>query len=225
MHSPVVIPDILKAHAADAFFTTKAFEDNRLHEYISGVESIYLPVQQHTDKVIIVEYDLEPKIADAVITNRPGLAIAVKTADCVPVLVYDPVRRVAGAVHAGWRGTAQSILKRTIEAFSERFGSSPGDIIVAIGPSIRSCCYEVGPEVVKGVQEATGSGDYVSEAKGKHRIDLQAANRIQALSKGIHSGNIQIIEECTHCMPEKYYSYRYSKGTTGRQFAVISIRK
>jgi hypothetical protein len=225
MNKDIIVPEILKQYQVDAFFSTKAFDADGINKFISSAESLYLPIQKHTDKVLIVEYDQEPKIADAVITNRSGLAIGIKTADCVPVLMYDPVKRVAGAVHAGWRGTAQSILKNTMDILCVRFGSSAENILVAIGPSIGACCYEVGPEVVAGVTEATGNGDYVRAIKGKQHIDLQAANRLQALSKGILPGNIQIIGECTHCMPDKYYSYRYSKGIAGRQYAVIAIRK
>jgi polyphenol oxidase len=223
MHKEYIVPDILKEHAVEAFFTTKAFVDDNLHALLPQAAAIYLPIQRHTGNVLVVEYDLEPKVADAVITGRQGLALGIRTADCVPVLLYDPVMRVAGAVHAGWRGTAQAILKRTIEVFSDRFSSFPGDIVVVIGPSIRACCYQVGPEVIDGVTAATGSGDYVRIEGDSYYIDLQTANRLQALSAGIGISNIDIIDECTHCMPDRYYSYRYSKGAVGRQYAFIAL--
>jgi polyphenol oxidase len=223
MDKDIIIPGIFLRQKVRAFFTTKFFDGTNILDAIPGADAFYLPIQKHTDKVLVVECDLESKIADAVVTNRPGLAIGVKTADCVPVLLYDPVVRVAGAVHAGWRGTAQAILKRTIEVFSDRFSSSPGDIVVVIGPSIRACCYQVGPEVIDGVTAATGSGDYVRIEGDSYYIDLQTANRLQALSAGIGISNIDIIDECTHCMPDRYYSYRFSKGAVGRQYAFIAL--
>ena len=132
----LIHPDIFGKHVT-AFFTGKS--PGADPEQISGAASIdkqkiYLPIQKHTDKVLVLDSDLSPGIADAVITNNKGILLGVQVADCVPVLLYDAKKNVIGVVHAGWRGTAASILKKTIEAMQERFGSFSDDIKIAIGP-------------------------------------------------------------------------------------------
>jgi YfiH family protein len=186
-------------------------------------EQIYLPIQKHTDKVLVLESSLEPKIADAVITREKGILIGVQVADCVPILLYDREKNVAGAVHAGWRGTAASILKKTVDAMSSRFASEPSHIMVAIGPSIRGCCYEVGYDVFSAVTSAAGKGQFHRMNGEKHCVDLAAANNHQALSIGIPEQNIRVLDACTFCSPEKFFSYRFSKGSTGRQGGFIGI--
>ncbi len=198
-----------------------------------GEDHIFLPVQKHTDIVVVPDAGLVPMIADAVVTNRKGLLIGIQVADCVPLLLYDPVRSVIGAVHAGWRGTAAGIVKNTIRRFVSRFKSNPREIVVAIGPSIRQCCYEVDPDVAYSVEKATGRCDdiqgddrrcgYVRKKGAKYHVDLPLANRYQALSEGIVAKNIWTSQDCTFCNPEKYCSFRYSKGTTCRQGGFIGM--
>jgi hypothetical protein len=222
----MVIPPIFHSYQVNAFFTTKAAQCDlsRLAELLAvPSRDIYMPIQKHTDKVMVLDYDREPKIADAVVTNNRGIFIGVQAADCVPVLLFDKKHRVAGAVHAGWRGTAASIVKKTIEMMSQRFSSYPADIIMAIGPSIRSCCYEVGYEVIEAVTRASGEGDYSMTNGAKYCLDLASANRQQAISSGVLPEQIWLSDECTFCLPEKYFSYRFAKGTTGRQCGVIGI--
>jgi len=150
--------------------------------------------------------------------------IGIQVADCVPILLFDAERNVVGAVHAGWRGTAEGILKNTIAAMTDRFCSSPSGLRVAIGPSIKKCCYCVGHEVIEAVIRTTGAGDYAVEiGDSKYYLDLAAANKYQAESMGIPPGHIWTSAECTFCLPEKYYSYRFAKGTTGRQYGIIGI--
>lgn len=193
---------------------------------VSGITDVpvYFPVQEHTGRVVVVGDNPSREVADAVITSRKGILMGLKVADCVPVLLYDPVRRAAGAVHAGWRGTAQGILKNTVRKMTEEFGSEPQDILLAIGPAIRWCCYEVGREVLDAVARATGEGEYHKEKDGKLCLDLQSANKCQALSVKIQDRNISTVEECTYCYPERFFSYRYSKGPTGRQGGFIKIK-
>ena len=195
---------------------------------------IYLPVQKHTDTVIVPGADLRPKIADAVVTNRKDILIGIQVADCVPILLYDACRGVIGAAHAGWRGTAAGILKNTIRTFTERFSSNPRDILMAIGPSIKSCCYEVDPDVAHAVAEASGYADhiqlshteegYIRKKGAKYHVDLPLANKYQALSDGIRPENIWIAQDCTFCNPDTYCSYRYAGGTTCRQGGFIGMR-
>ncbi len=221
----LIYPGIFGKHVK-AFFTGKS--PGADPEKISGAASIdkqkiYLPIQKHTDKVLVLDSDLSSRIADAVITSNKGILLGVQVADCVPVLLYDAKRDVIGVVHAGWRGTAASILKKTIEAMRERFSSFPDDIKIAMGPSIRWCCYHVGYDVLESVEKATGSGEYHINRGEAYCLDLASANKYQAVSAGIHEKNIWVSEECTYCHPDKYYSYRYAKGTTGRQGGFIGI--
>jgi len=226
VHNKILVPPVFDSGHAKAFFTTKALhcDVHRLAEFLSVPSvNIYMPIQKHTDKVMVLDDDRRPQVADAVITGKSGVFIGVQVADCVPVLLFDKKQQVAGAVHAGWRGTAASILKKTIETMSERFFCSPQDIIMAIGPAIGGCCYEVGYEVIESVVRATGEGDYYRTNGGKYCIDLTSANRQQAVSSGVLPEQIWLADECTFCKPDKYYSYRFTKGQTGRQCGVIGI--
>jgi YfiH family protein len=184
-------------------------------------EDIYLPIQKHTDKIVLLESSREVKVADAVVTKETGVLIGVQAADCVPVLIYEKERGIIGAVHAGWRGTAAGILKKTIEMIMKRYVCGAEGFCVAIGPSIKGCCYSVDHEVNDAVMKATGEGDYYAKKGDKHFLDLPSANKYQALSLGIPGPNIWVSDECTYCNPDKFYSYRYSRGSTGRQGAFI----
>jgi len=211
---------------ASACFTGKnpgADLESIAEHYKITKDRIYLPIQKHTDKVMVIGSSLEPVIADAVITKQKGLLIGVQVADCVPILLCDPEKQVVGAVHAGWRGTAQAILKKTIQIFCETFFSNPAKILVAIGPSIRQCCYEVDGEVISAVSRATGNGDYYLTRGEKFRLDLAAANQLQAVSMGVDEDNVWISDGCTFCNPEKFFSYRFGKGSAGRQAGFIGI--
>lgn len=222
----MIIPPLFDGLPVRSFFTGRSLRCDLPAVAAEGrVEAsrIYMPIQKHTDMIVFADYDTLPEIADAVITGRAGLLIGVRAADCVPLLLYDPVRRVAGAVHAGWRGTAAGIVRKTVLAMLERFHSSPADILLAVGPSIKGCCYEVGDEVADAVLSAAGEGDYITRKGAKYYLDLPLANRRQALSAGLSDEHIWIAGDCTHCLPEKYFSYRFEPGTTGRQGGFIGI--
>ncbi len=221
----VISPEIF-GKGVKAFFTGKdpGVDLQRISEIISvGKEKIYMPLQRHTDRVVVLDSGREPKIGDAVVARGRGTVIGVQTADCLPILVYDAVAHAVAAVHAGWRGTASAILKKTIKTMGDRFASSPSEIVMAMGPGIRWCCYEVGYEVLEAVWKATGEGEYFKTKGEKYCLDLLSANRYQALSEGILKENIWVSGECTHCLPDTYYSYRFAKGPTGRQGGFIGI--
>lgn len=227
----VIEPPNYNSPNVRAFFSTKKFikENEKVQDILSkelGIPSsqIYLPIQKHTNTVQVVNEETGPVVADAVITARKKLLLGVIAADCVPVLLFDKKKGVAGAVHAGWRGTAAKILKHSINTMKAKFNCDPESILVAIGPSIRQCSYEVSAEVIDCVTKATGEGDYLSQKGDKYYIDLSNANMIQALKEGIPETNIWQSEECTYCNPNKFYSYRYSKGeATGRQGGFIGM--
>jgi len=186
-------------------------------------EEVYLPIQKHTDKIHLIKTDLNPRIADAVITANKGLLIGVQVADCVPILLSGKKKAVVGAVHAGWRSTAARIMKKVIQLMIQDFHLSPNDIQIALGPSIRWSCYFVGCEVKDEIYKATGEGAYYVQRDDGYFIDLPSANMYQALSMGVPKENIWISDECTYCNPKEYYSYRYNKGHTGKQGGFIGI--
>jgi polyphenol oxidase len=208
-----------------AFFTTK-ITDN-IVTYLDGngysESMVYLPIQRHTDRVLILNSHREPEIADAVITNREEVLLGVQVADCVPIVLFDGAKRVVGAVHAGWRGTAAQILKKTIQAMVDHFGSSPDNITIAFGPSIKGCCYEVDSDVNEAVCKSTGAGEYSERKKSKFFLDLASANMLQARSLGVKEDNMWGSEECTFCNPDRFHSYRYNGNHAGRQGGFIGI--
>jgi YfiH family protein len=153
--------------------------------------------------------DMGLSVADAVVTDIHGILLGVQVADCVPILLCDGAGRSIGAVHAGWKGTAAGILKGAIRQMKEAYGSEPGDILVSMGPAIRWCCYIVGRDVFDDVSKATGEGEYSMMMDDSICLDLQSANKHQALSAGIRQEHISIVEDCTFCYPKRYYSHRY----------------
>ena len=154
--------------------------------------------------------------ADALIENTPGIAIGVKTADCVPVLLADPVSRSVAAIHAGWRGTAHYIVQAAIQSMAVEFGTQPKDIRAAIGPCIGPCCYEVGPEVAT---------EFGVVASGHVHLDLANTNARQLGAAGVLPANISIASGlCTKCNPDAYYSFRRDREAAGRMISWIRIR-
>jgi len=220
----MIFPEIFEGHVM-GFFTTC---DLGTSLYGLTDRKVYMPTQEHTDIVMELDPEMTPKVADAVITDRLDVLLGVQTADCVPVLIFDTNRLAMGAVHAGWRGTARGILTKTIARLEERYGSRPEDLLIAIGPSVRECCYEVGADVVGAVSHATpGPQDeyIISKTSNteKFHIDLQAANRLQAIASGVPEGKIETTRECTCCTPGKYHSFRRDKATAGRQGGFIGL--
>ena len=159
---------------------------------------------------------------DATITALPGICLMVMVADCVPVLLFDPVKRVSAVIHAGWRGTVHQITSSTICSMVEHFGCDPADLLAGIGPSIGPCCYEVGEDVKDFVKHSFGTTEgYLIQKKqnSKPHFDLWYANHKQLTDQGVKPGNIETSELCTLCHPDLFFSSRASGGITGR-FAV-----
>lgn len=226
--------------------TLRAFED----EAASGIEAfftgrsgssvsapvcpgltfarLYMPRQEHTDRVLWVDGGTaDGLVADAVVTGRPGLMLGVRVADCVPILVADPVRRVVAAVHAGWRSTAARILPKTIDAMRREAGTDAGDVLLSIGPSIRGCCYNVGEEVVGAIADACsgqGSGSWLSRRGGTAYVNLAEANRVQAALAGVPEDRISVASFCTACRNDLFHSYRLEGQSAGRQGGYIMIQ-
>lgn len=207
--------------------------------------------QIHSD--LIHRVDQAPSqllAADGLITNTPGLLIAVQAADCLPVIVVDEEQRAIGVFHAGWRGTVKRIVEKGVGEMRKHFGSAPRNLIAAIGPGVQSCCYEVGEEVrtkfesqfayAAGLFREVKDSDPVREkypllfltarAPGHSELpvrlflDLIKANRRQLLDTGVLAKNIDASAPCTACHSELLFSYRADKGVTGRQMGVAGIR-
>lgn len=205
-------------------------------------EHLILPRQTHQTKICNVdeaffalpEADRLKKLegVDAVMTNLTGVCIGVSTADCIPVLIYDPIHRIAAAVHAGWRGTVARIVEKTIRAMSDNYGSDPYDMVAQIGPGISLESFEVGDEVYDAFQEAGFDMSLISKKflslnssplTSKWHIDLPECNRLQMLSCGIPSEQIVTSPFCTYQNPETFFSARRLGIHSGRIFTGILL--
>lgn len=164
--------------------------------------------------------------ADALMTDRPGVAIGVLTADCVPVLMVDPVNRAVAAVHAGRIGSLQSLLPRVLEAMHRDFGSSPQAIRAAVGPCIERDCYEIGADMADAIGRGAGDASaLVQKENDVHVLDLRRMNHEQLRGAGVPEEQIYHVDLCTACHPRTFYSYRRSQAkATGRMMAVIGIK-
>jgi hypothetical protein len=158
---------------------------------------------------------------DALLEDAAGAVDAVRTADCIPILLMDERRRAVGAVHAGWRGTAAGIARRALEAMRERFGTDAGDVHAAIGPGIGECCFEVGPEVAAVFKSAGGRNEMGND---KVHIDLVAENRRQLLEAGVTDQRIYASNLCTKCLSGDFHSFRRDREAAGRLFSFVGIR-
>jgi YfiH family protein len=147
---------------------------------------------------------------DALVTNQPGVMVTVRTADCVPVLLHDPVRRVVAAVHAGWRGAVAGIVPKTVALLVNRFGATANRLRMAIGPSAGPCCYEVDEPVLSRLREVFPEWRDVVEPVGNERacLDLRAFVRRQGLTDGLKAERIVTVNACTICHPDLFFSYR-----------------
>lgn len=198
----------------------------------------------------IDELPKAPLAGDGLITDRPGLLLAVQSADCLPVLIADPKNRAIGAFHAGWRGTLARIVEKGVGEMRRQFGSDPASLRAAIGPGIHRCCYEVSDELRDKFDSqfayAIDLFEYVFESDDVHErypllfltarapghhdlgrkphLDLVEANRRQLLDAGLKSANIEASELCTACRTDLLFSHRAEKGKTGRMVGAIGIR-
>jgi YfiH family protein len=208
--------------------------------------------QIHSDIIYAVtEVPAQPLVGDGLVTNTPGLLLAVQTADCLPVILVDPKKRAVGVFHAGWRGTVKRIVEKGVGVMRLHFGSRPGDLEAAIGPGVRNCCYAVGEEVrdnfrsqfayAEKLFHQVEESDPVREkypmlfltarAPGHSNLpvtiflDLVEANRRQLLSAGLSAKKIDASPLCTSCNTDTLFSHRAEKGVTGRLMGVAGVRR
>jgi YfiH family protein len=190
-------------------------------------ESVYDVWQVHGVEVAIAEAPRSPESphlqADAILTDNPEITLMMRFADCVPIMLHDPFRKVVGIAHAGWMGTVRGTVLFAIETMQKHYGSSPADIQAAIGPSIGPDHYEVGPDVVIQVQQAFGSDalSLLEVSSGSVKFDLWTANRLLLERAGVR--HVEVAGLCTACTTEDWYSHRAEKGRTGRFGAIIAL--
>ena len=167
--------------------------------------------QVHSDRVIFADGPGICGEADGLITDQSGFVLAVRTADCVPILIADPAHHAVAAVHAGWRGTVSGIVTKALAEMSGRFGTRTEEVAVAIGPAIRGCCYEVG------VQVAVQFG----RSAEKHHIDLVEENLEQLVGAGVSRNRVAVMAHCTQCEPALFHSFRRDREQSGRMVSAI----
>ena len=195
-------------------------------------EKFVLTRQTHSDIVrVVTDADCNglchrdyPE-SDALVTNTPGVALLVFTADCTPILLCDPVTGAVGAAHAGWRGTYQAIGAKAVRAMVENFGCDPKNIRAAIGPNIGACCFETDADVPEAMLSAFGEevAPHIEKKGEKYHLDLKAINAVILRRAGVQ--HIDISENCTMCEHDRFWSHRYTKGERGSQGAIIVCKE
>src|SRR6185436_9856471 len=182
-----------------------------------------------TDALVVdrplIESDQFPGGWDALVTDQPGVTVAVRTADCVPVLVHDSSRRVVAAIHAGWRGAVAGVVSRTITLMATRFGSTESDLRVSIGPSAGHCCYEVDDPVLDQLRREVPEWQSVVQGyRGqKARLDLKALIRRQVERQGVPAPSVTAVNLCTICHDQLFYSYRREGRVNGTMVSGITL--
>ncbi len=162
---------------------------------------------------------------DALITDQPGVTVAVRTADCVPILLHDPKRRVVAAIHAGWRGAVAGIVPKTLALLRSRFGSHPEQVRMSIGPSVGACCYEVDEPVLDRLREGFSDWEKVVRYRtaGKVHLDLKTLVKEQALTHGVSTRAVTTVNLCTMCHEDMFFSYRREGKVYGTMISAIGL--
>jgi len=156
---------------------------------------------------------------DGLLTQTEGLSLIVSAADCLPIFLYDPENGAVGTVHSGWKGTKGGILTNAVNLMSDSFGTSPSDLLCAVGPSIESACYEVGEEVAIQFDD-----EFLKKSgEGKYQLDLKAAIVTQMLSAGVQSDNIEVSDICNRCDAGNFFSHRREGDKAGRMWGLIRL--
>jgi len=193
----------------------------RLSSHWPDTANLATVQQIHSDKVLLADRAGPMGEGDALISNQPGITLSVRTADCLPILMADTRNRAIAAVHAGWRGTIQEIVPKTIQAMADRFGTHPDDLVIAVGPGIGACCFEVGPEVA--IQFAKVFPER-TDLNQKTKVDLVETNLRLLRRNGGSVRQIATSGLCTYCRPDLFHSYRRDGEAAGRMVSAIRIR-
>lgn len=196
-----------------------------------SLSDLVMTRQIHSDIIRVVSredcrgcFHRDYPACDGLVTNTPGLALVVFTADCTPILLHDPVTGAVGAAHAGWRGTAADIAGNTVRAMVREFGCDPNNLRAAIGPNIGQCCFETDADVPQAMIAALGDGakPFIRQVGEKYYVNLKEINALLLRRAGVMQ--VEISTECTACRPDRYWSHRVTGGLRGSQGAVILCR-
>lgn len=202
-----------------------------------GIEdhSLLMPHQVHLAEIAVVDREMltlpteeiQQKLdgIDALMTNEAGVCIGVSTADCIPVLLYDPIQRASCAIHAGWRGTVQRIVEKAVARMTEVFGSDPKNLIAQIGPGIHLESFEVGDEVYQTFEKEGFPMELISKKYEKWHIDLPECNRLQLVAAGIPETHIAVSPVCTFQQSDTFFSARKLSINSGRIFTGILLQE
>jgi polyphenol oxidase len=177
-----------------------------------------IPHQCHSSNVQIVSQPGQYESCDGLITEVVGLPLVVTVADCLPIVLFEPVKRVIGLVHAGWRGTTQGIAAEAVGQMTKQWGVTGSEIVAYLGPSAGVCCYEVGSDVAQ-----LFSLDEIEQRNDRLYLDLKKSNINQLVGCGIMEENIELSPSCTICNPQLFHSHRREKSLSGRMMAVVSL--
>ena len=181
---------------------------------------LFAAYQVHGNQVVVVDESTPPRPrCDVLITRSSDRVLMLRFADCTPVLLADRVRRVVGAVHAGWRGTAVRAVNAAVTAMQQRFGSDPRDIVSGIGPAIGPCCYTVGPNVAEYFADRAWAVSRSND--GGTRLDLWEANRRALLEAGVPAEQVDVAGICTQCQADRFFSHRANGGQPSGRFAAL----
>jgi YfiH family protein len=208
-----------------AGFHSRIFDNAKRGEFLQWLglrpEALVMVKQVHESKVVVAENPdrafLETA-ADGIVTQVPGLVLGIRTADCVPVLFWDPVRKVAGIAHGGWKGVKDGIINQMLKTFEKKFKTRFSNLRIAIGPSIRRCHYEVGKEFL-----GYFPGFYFAKDALKGHLDLVGVIKSRLVKRGVPEDQIDDTGLCTVCENAKFFSYRMESQTRERTLSVISI--
>jgi len=162
---------------------------------------------------------------DAIVTNQTGIMVGILVADCYPVILFDPRNKIAGVVHAGWRGAASGLIGETVKAMCNHFQSRPEDLFAAIGPGIGAHKYVVDRPVRDAFRSGSGNWEQITEEieLGQWKLDLQRSCQLQLAAAGLTAAHVTQVDECTCCHRELFFSYRRDQGQTGRQLGFITL--
>ena len=184
-----------------------------------NINTVAYQRQVHGDKINIVKKGGDCGESDAMITTERNLGLALSSADCCTIYIYDPVKPVIAAVHSGWRGTRQKILLKVLQHLSENFSCNPADLICYLGPSIQQQNYEVGPEVAEQFDKA-----YINESQGKYYLNISGINFDILVNFGVSKNNIQVSKLCSYEYSSILHSYRRDGKRSGRALGIIAMK-
>lgn len=190
-------------------------------------DRLLIPHQVHKAEIAVIgeQLDVDLEGYDALMTNVEEVCIGVSTADCIPVLLYDPRQRAVCAVHAGWRGTVMRIVEQSIARMTEVYGTNPADLIAQIGPGIHLESFEVGDEVYQAFEDAGFDMNSISKKYEKWHLDLPECNRLQLISAGVPESQVSVSPVCTYMQSDTYFSARRLGIESGRIFTGIILRR